>query len=76
MYIIIWFIVFLLVFKQDIRKHKTSMENLMIKTLDTRLKECQIALEYLDNSGNLDILKAQCKKYLKVKVKVYTCNPT
>ena len=50
------------------------MENLMIKTLDTRLKECQVALEYLDNSGNLDILKAQCKKYLKVKVKVY--NPT
>ena len=46
----------------------TSMDNPIVQTLDIRLKDCLTALEYLDNSGNLEILKAQCKKYLKVKV--------
>lgn len=48
------------------------MEHSVIETLQTRLKDFQTALDYLDNSGNLEILKAQCKKYQKVKTLVYT----
>lgn len=40
--------------------------------LERRLNDFKTALEYLDNSGNLDILKAQFKKYQKVKTLVYT----
>ena len=39
--------------------------------LERRLNDFKTALEYLDNSGNLEILKAQFRKYQKLKVYTY-----
>ena len=44
------------------------------ETLERRLNDFKTALEYLDSSGNLEILKAQFRKYQKVKVLYNLCD--
>jgi hypothetical protein len=44
------------------------MEECVIKQLEEQLGYFDAIVQYLDVSGNLTLLKAQCEKYAKTKV--------
>ena len=44
------------------------MEECVIRQLGDQLRYFEAVVQYLDVSGNLTLLKAQCEKFAKTKV--------